>query len=117
MKEKKALGELFDSIKFLFDSKKGKYSLDTYLDIVSEYTDGIISDSVAEGLYYLGGECEVINNQKDSTYDFKLSLFFESKDTERIVKEASRSISKEKFTTETESVIGNRKKFEIDRPR
>ena len=31
--------ELWDAIKFCKESKSGKYSLDTYLDIVGEYTD------------------------------------------------------------------------------
>lgn len=31
--------ELLNSIKYLKESKKGKYSLDTYLDIIGEYTD------------------------------------------------------------------------------
>ena len=39
IRENSVWRELWDSIKYCKESKSGKYSIDTYLDIVGEYTD------------------------------------------------------------------------------
>lgn len=108
--------ELWDSIKFWKESKSGKYSLDTYLDIVGEYTDRLILLAENDGLTYLGGECQIINSYDTNTYDFKVKMFFENSKGENIVKEAERSLAKVKFVSETEREVGVKTKFEIQRP-
>lgn len=118
MKEPKklVLDELINSFKFYRESKKGKYSLDTYLEIVGEYTDRLILQCEKEGLMYVGGTCTVENNSVESTFDFKVKMYFESAEGNNILKEATRSLKKERFTSETENEVSQEVIFEINRP-
>ena len=97
-------------------SKSGKYSLDTYLDIVGEYTDGQIKLAESEGLTYLGGECQITNWYETKTYDFEVKMFFEDSKGEKIIKKAKRNLHKDKFVSETDREIGKKIRFEIQRP-
>ncbi|GFP76644.1 hypothetical protein [Clostridium fungisolvens] len=110
--------EMFNSIKFCIDSKKGKYSLDTYLDIVGEYADRQIIAAENEGLEYSGGECIVKKSDTDSSLlEFSIELYFENQQGESIKKEAKRNLPLSKFVGETASVIGNETlKFNIQKP-
>lgn len=113
-----AFKEIFDSIKFCIDSKKGKYSLDTYLDIVGEYADRQIISCENEGLEYLGGKCTVKKSKIDlSLLEVSVELYFENKQGESIKKEANRNLSLSKFVGETASAIGSEiLKFNIKKP-
>ena len=120
-KEKKEgiFQELFDSIRYMRESKKGRYSLDTYLDIVGEYADRIILDCKEKGYLYKGGNCSAsvdVNNA--SQFLFGIKMYFENENAETIEKAAERCIDANKFTTETISKIRESKEliFEIDEP-
>lgn len=116
MQEKSIWSELWDSIKFCKESKNGRYSLDTYLDIVGEYTDRQIELAEKNGLIYLGGECQIINLYDTNAYNFEVKMFFEDIKGEKIIKEAKRNLSKDKFVSETDQEVGDKIKFEIQRP-
>jgi len=107
--------ELWNSIKYCKESKSGKYSLDTYLDILGEYTDRQIIEAEEGGLTYLGGECQVINSS-DNTYEFSIQMFFSDDSGEKIIKDAKRNLPKNKFVSETKQAVGKKIKFEIQRP-
>lgn len=107
--------ELWNSIKYCKESKSGKYSLDTYLDILGEYTDRQIIEAEEGGLTYLGGECQVIN-LSDNTYEFSIQMFFSDDSGEKIIKDAKRNLPKNKFVSETNQAVGEKIKFEIQRP-
>ncbi len=113
-----AFKEMFNSIKFCIDSKKGKYSLDTYLDIVGEYADRQIVAGKNEGLEYFGGECTVKKSETDSSIlEFSIELYFENQQGESIKKEAKRNLSLSKFVDEIGNVIGSETlKFNIKEP-
>lgn len=115
-RENSIWGELWDSIKFYKESKKGKYSLDTYLDIVGKYTDRQIKEAEEKGLLYLGGECQITNSCETNTFDFEVKMFFVDNEGKKIVKEAKRNLPKAKFVTETDREVGEKIKFEIQRP-
>lgn len=108
--------DLWDAIKFCKESKSGKYSLDTYLDIIGEYTDRQINAAETEGLTYLGGECQITNLFEANVYDFEVKMFFKDDNGENIEKSAKRSLPKDKFVSETDREIGEKIKFEIQRP-
>ena len=116
VREKSVWCELWDSLKFCKESKKGKYSLDTYLDIVGEYTDRQIESAEKSGLTYLGGECQIINSYDTNTFNFEIKMFFEDDKGEKVVKEAKRKMSKEKCVSETDQEVEEKIKFEIQRP-
>ncbi len=107
--------ELWNSIKYCKESKSGKYSLDTYLDILEEYTDRQIIEAEEGGLTYLGGECQVINSS-DNAYEFSIQMFFSDDSGEKIIKDAKRNLPKNKFVSETKQAVGGKIKFEIQRP-
>lgn len=109
-----AMSELWKAIKYAIESKQGKYDLDTYLDIVGEYADRLITDSEKkENLFYQGGQCEVI--QLEECYQFSVKLYFKSEDGTDILKEASKKIKKNRFTAETRSRLEEAKIFEISK--
>lgn len=116
-KESSVLNELIKAFKYYIESKKGKYSLKTYLDIIGEYTDRLIVTGEKEGFSFLGGTCTVANNEHDATYDFKIEMYFQDNEGNNITKEATRSLNKRRFTTETEDEVKNERKFEIYKPR
>lgn len=116
VKETSVWSELWDSIKFCKESKSGKYSLDTYLDIVGEYTDRQIKSAETEGLTYLGGECQITNSHETKTYDFEVKMYFEDGKGETIVKEAKRNLPKDRFVSETDREVGEKIRFEIEKP-
>lgn len=107
--------ELWNSIKYYIESKRGKYSLDTYLDIVEKYTDIQIIEEEKNGLVYLGGECEILNLSDTDTYNFFVRMYFENNSGEKIVKEAKRNLPKDKFVSEMAKDVGEKVKFEIQR--
>lgn len=115
-RENSVWSELWNSIKYCKESKSGKYSLNTYLDIVGEYTDRQIIEAEETGLTYLGGECQIINSSDTNTYDFSVQMFFSDGSGEKIVKEAKRNLPKDKFVSETDQSVGEKIKFEIQRP-
>ena len=115
-RENSIWSELWDSIKCCKESKRGKYSLDTYLDIVGEYTDRQIKLAAEEGLTYLGGECQITNSNETNTYDFAIKMFFEDSKGENITKEANRNLPKERFVSEMDREVGDKIRYEIQRP-
>lgn len=117
MVKKHPLRELLDSIKYFIESKRGLYSLDTYLDVVGEYCDKqIITAEKDEQLRYMGGQCVVNLNKERSSIVMIVTLYFEDKDKKNVVKEASRELSLSRFTSETPEQIGLGLKFDIDKP-
>ena len=63
---------LIKSIKFAFQSIQGKCSLETYLDILSRFTDDEINESLDNGQFYGGGEVTFKTTQADS--DIKITV-------------------------------------------
>ena len=63
MENKSAWRTLMESIQFCIDSKRKRYSLEAYLEMVGKYTDNIILQAEDAGLDYVGGECIVKNGQ------------------------------------------------------
>lgn len=116
-KETGALNEFFDAIKFCLESKKGRYSLQTYLDIVGEYADRQILASEENGLTYMGGDCRVKMNNSAKVIVFNVKLFFKDRTGESIEKGAERELPLNKFVSETVKQIGNEELiFNISRP-
>ena len=109
--------ELWDSILFCVDSQRGKYSLETYLDIIGEYADRLIIKTQENGVTYTGGECNVNKDPDGKNYDFEVSLYFRDGEDNVIKKQASRKIAMDKFTRETKSSINDKKtQYKIDKP-
>lgn len=109
------LDKLWDAIRFCLESKKGKWSLDTYLDIVGQYADRQIIEEKNEGNIYLGGEC-IVENKGDMLF-FEIELYFENSFGEKMNKSANRLLEKSKFIKETINMLETEPmKFEIKEP-
>lgn len=117
MKSKSAWKEFLESIQFCFDSKKGKYSLESYLEIIGQYTDQLILQTEDSGLIYTAGECIVSRSTQEESYDFGVMMYFIDEQGNAIKKEAFRKIPITKFTREAVEQIGTKKlKFNIEKP-
>ncbi len=94
-----AFQELINSIHFAVDSKKGKYSLESYLEILGEYTDRVILSAKQEGFSFTGGTCSVFKS-KDTTESliFSIKIFFRDRNGAQMSKEAQRTFPADKFT-------------------
>ena len=113
-----AFRELWESIQYMFDSKKGKYSLETYLGILSEYTDRLILAAKKDDLSYTGGECRIKKEEGNEYLEFHIEMFFLDKEKNAIKKEAARKLPVKRFTTETLRRIDDKEiKFEITSPK
>lgn len=109
--------EFLESVQFCIDSKKGKYSLEMYLEIIGEYTDRLIIQAEETGMHYSGGECVVKRNAEREVYEFSIHVYFIDGEGETVEKKAFRKISVDRFTKETVSQIGtNEIKFNIEKP-
>lgn len=114
-KKEGILQELFDSFKYMRESKKGKYSLDTYLDIVGEYADRLIVQCKNEGYGYMGGHCKVSSDvEQPNQFLFQIELFFEKDDGNNLKKEAERCLTCSMFTSETITRIKEHKEMVFD---
>ncbi|GEM_PF-1779329 len=116
---KQAFNSLFDSFKYMFQSAKGKRSLETYLEIISEFTDDTIIQSKKEGLNYVGGECSMkINPENPMEIMATIELQFQTRDGVWKKKEAKRILEKNTFTDDAikQIGVGQGLKFEINPP-
>lgn len=105
---KGAFDEFIKALKFRNDSKQGKFSIDTYLDMLGDYTDKLIIDTKKEGLVYSNGKCTVTQNELKDSLIFHVELFFTQKDKEEmILKELSVNKPKDAFVRETEDYFIN----------
>lgn len=116
VQESSAWSELWDAIKYCKESKNGKYSLDTYLDIVSEYTDRQIRAAEDVNLRYVGGTCKVKNSFDADVFDFEIKMYFEDETGKSVIKEAKRGLPKNRFVSETSRIIADEVSFEIKKP-
>lgn len=112
------IDELFSAIKFCLESKKGKYSLQTYLDIVGEYADRQIILNEKNGLNYKGGNCRIKQKEENmKLFIFRIELFFENEQGEAILKEAEREVPLNQFVSEAiEQLKSGELFFNISRP-
>ena len=94
-----------------------EYSIDEYLDIVSQYTDSEILKEINKGKYYTGGDCNV-SYKSDGKIHFEIRMFFIDKKQKRYVKEAYRILKPENFDKNTrESLKLVSKTYEINLPK
>jgi hypothetical protein len=116
--EEGLFGSFKQSIKYLFQSAKGKYSIETYLSILSEFTDTTIISSEAEGLKFVGGEAKFHMLHGAKLIDVIIELEFKTSSGDWKLKKAERKIECNKFTYEALNTIENagELKFSVEEP-
>ena len=88
--------EFIKAIQYLNDSKKGKLDLDTYLDMMGQFTDSEIVSAKKDGLEYLEGKCTVVPE-----------MFFRAQNGDEILKEFTVDKPTDFFVRETKDLFQN----------
>lgn len=95
------LQEFLDSLWYMIDSIQGKLSLESYLEILSQYTDSLIRSSEQEGLSYRDGVCHLCAAASRDSLVFTIELFFTDQVGQLVQKRAERALPNKKFTRES----------------
>lgn len=110
--------EIKNLFKYMFQSAQGKYSLETYLEVLNEFTDPEIISSEENGLKYIGGEVVFLTTKSQSDILITIKLEFQDDNGDWKLKKAERRVEKSMFTQETINRLHNNQetKFEIEKP-
>lgn len=102
----------------LFQSVLGKYTLESYLESLSEFTDGEIRDQLENGLTYLGGEASFTADRDRVDVTAAVCLEFQNRAGQWRQRKAERHLCKSMFTQETVRRLENagELRFEIYAP-
>lgn len=112
--------ELKGAFKYLFQSARGKYSLETYLEILSEFTDDEINTALDNGDTYAGGEAVFYSIVNSDTIHATVEMrFYNENDLKVRTKKAERDLERKIFTDEALATIDRNGEtaFEIKVPR
>lgn len=113
------INDLFKSIGYMFQSIKGRFTIESYLELISEFTDETILQSKKEGLVYIGGECKIkFNEELKDKITVVIEMQFKTRSGEWKQKRAQREIDKNKFVSDAINQIKEKKelKYEISEP-
>ena len=116
---KSLISEVMSSVKYMFQSAQGKYSLETYLEILSEFTDSEIMDGEEKGLKFVGGEVRFKSVRNDNYVSIVIELEFQDGFGEWRLKKAERKIEKDRFVEETVQRLENEEEtiFNVEKPK
>lgn len=91
--------KLFHALEDMLQSLKGKYTMETYIEVLGEFTDSIIKDSKKEGLKFTGGY--VTFKYKVDYIEAEIKMYFMAYDGTRKLKEAKRNLNCNIFMNRT----------------
>lgn len=94
-------GGLREDFRYLLESAMGKYTLETYLEVLGMFTDGEIRSGLERGLLYRGGEAVFALEQGGNAVSAAMCLHFQDREGEWVRRSAERRLKKSRFTTET----------------
>lgn len=94
------------ALKFASQSSQGKYSLETYLEVLGEYTDQEIIEFIDTENNYGGGEVVFSTSKDDDSIKATVKMVFLEKSTGKIkIKKAERFLEKTMFIDESLDMI------------
>lgn len=112
--------EFKSAMKYFFQSVKGRYSIDSYLEILSEFTDGEINAALDNGEVYGGGEVTFLSVSNGDALDVTVEMrFYDDKEKKIKTRKAERKLQRKLFTDDALKVFDNNGQttFEIKAPR
>lgn len=116
-------GDIWESIrsalKFAYQSSQGKYSLETYLEVLGEYTDDEIKEFAGKGHSFSGGEVVFSTYKDKDTIKAIIKMYFvETSTGKNKLKKAERDLEKSMFTSEAISTMESKGEiaYEINSP-
>lgn len=112
--------EFKSAMKYFFQSVKGRYSIDSYLEILSEFTDGEINAALDNGEVYGGGEVTFLSVSNGDALDVTVEMrFYDDKEKKIKTRKAERKLQRKLFTDDALKVFDNngQTSFEIKAPR
>lgn len=101
IREPSSSEELKQAIRYLFQSIKGKCSLESYLEMLGDYTDKEIRDQLQCGSIYRGGEVTFVTSPEHEEIQATFVLEFQDAAGGWRKKEAKRMLQKSMFTSES----------------
>ena len=110
---------LWDQILYLLDSIQGKYSFESYLQIMSDFVDHEILQTQASGLNYTGGHIIFSTEPAQTDCTVEVELYFAPPETTTYtVKRAVRQLPKAKFVRKDVAMLEKelRLEFEVEKP-
>ncbi len=108
------------ALKYAFHSAKGRYNLDSYLEILSRFTDEEINSELDKGFVYDGGEVTFYAQQNKNVFKIVIEMiFYDIENKKKYLKKAERELEKKMFVEETISQLEKNgiTTFEIKAPR
>ena len=117
-KSQSVFSDIKNSVKYMIQSAQGKYSFETYLEVLSEFTDSEIEFGEKSGLKYIGGEVTFITSDGQDGIFVSINLEFQSMSGEWKLKEAKRTLEKSMFTQESIDRLetAQETRFDIEKP-
>ncbi len=107
------------ALKFTHQSAQGKYSLETYIEVLGKYTDDEIREFTSKGHKYSGGEAVFTTSASDVSIKAVVKMYFVDGETgQNMMKKAERFLEKTMFTDEAIDLIEKKGElaFEIKAP-
>lgn len=107
------------ALKYTYQSAQGKYSLETYLEVLGQYTDDEIREFISSGHTYGGGEVVFSAGESEVSIKAVVKMYFVEKSTgKNKMKKAERYLEKSMFTDEAIEQIVRKGDiaFEINAP-
>lgn len=103
----------WEQLLYLLDSMRGKYSFDTYLEVMNDFIDEEIRNMQAQGLRYTGGH--VVFEDRNDDCDIQVELFFlHPQSNQYSVKRAKRQLPKKKFVRRDIELLEKQEKLEFN---
>lgn len=112
--------ELKDAFRYLFQSAKGKYSLESYLEALGEFTDEEINRELDDGEHYGGGEVTFSSIRNKDYIKIVIEMRFSNERDMKIkTKRAEREVERRSFTDSALKIFDENGEttFEIKPPR
>jgi hypothetical protein len=91
-----------------------KYTMEEYLEVMSEFTDSLIREGENNGLTYIGGRVSFTASKQDSSINACVKMYFKDDDNKWLVKKAERRLEKNKFTSETVTRLESEGELEFE---
>lgn len=95
------LTRIKNDIKYVFQSSKGKYSLNTYVELLGEITDSVILEVINKDCDYIDGEVLFSSNTGKNDIIIVIEMRFKNRSNGKlIIKRAEQDVGKENFVDE-----------------
>lgn len=95
------LGDIIKEIRRLVEAIRGKWSFESWMDMVGDFTDDLIQrKEFEEGLRYIKGSCTIYCISSNAV-NLLIEMYFKTQDSKVVKYEAQRNFSKNQFLSDS----------------